>query len=148
MSPRSCPQNGPASRVPNSTTRRSASAPLENSVAADTSISSIHRQYAKIIAVENTMRAGAARTFSERPRQAQHVLGEVGENQIGRNRRNLIQPGFAEFTLDIVFAGKAIAAVKLQADIGRFPGGIGGQYFAMLASAPQGSLRVEAARKP
>ena len=35
------------------------------------------------------------------------MLGEITENEIGRDRRHLIEPGFAELALDVVFLGKA-----------------------------------------
>ena len=59
--------------------------------------------------------------FSVGAGQAEHVLGNERQDQIGRDRRNLIQPRFAELALDVVFFGKAEAAMGLHAGIGRFP---------------------------
>ena len=42
------------------------------------------------------------------------MLGDVGKDQVGRDRRHLIQPRLAELAFDVVFAGEAIAAVKLH----------------------------------
>src|SRR5262249_3278326 len=64
---------------------------------------------------------------SIRPRQAENMLGEVGQDQIGRDRRGLIEPRLAELALDVELLGKAEAAVGLQAHVGRRPGGIGGK---------------------
>ena len=58
---------------------------------------------------------------SERTRQIENVFGYVGQNLVGRNRRDLIQPRFAEFALAIVFGCEAEAAVELQAGIRRLP---------------------------
>jgi hypothetical protein len=54
-------------------------------------------------------------------RQPQHVLGQIGQDQIGRDRRHLIEPRFAEFALDVVFLGEAEAAMGLNAHIARGP---------------------------
>jgi hypothetical protein len=58
---------------------------------------------------------------SVRAWQAEHVLRDIRQDQVGRDRRDLVQPGLAELALDIVFAGEAETAVELQAGIGRFP---------------------------
>ena len=48
-----------------------------------------------------------------RPRQAEDMLGQIGEDQVGGDRRHLIEPGLAKLPLDIVFLGKTKAAVGL-----------------------------------
>src|SRR6185437_6440823 len=48
-------------------------------------------------------------------RQVEHMLGNIGQDQIGRDRRNLVKPGLAEFTLDVVLLGETEAAMRLQA---------------------------------
>src|ERR1700730_1824439 len=58
---------------------------------------------------------------SERARQPEHVLGQVGKNEVRRDGGNLIQPRFAELALDVVFARKAKAAMSLQTHVGRLP---------------------------
>src|SRR5438876_924220 len=57
---------------------------------------------------------------SERSRHSEHVLGDVGENQVGRNRRHLVKARLAEFALHVVLRGETEAAVGLQTDVGRF----------------------------
>ena len=64
---------------------------------------------------------------SERPRHVEYVLGDVGEDEVGRDRRDLIEAGFTEFAFDIVFAREAETAMELQASIGRFPRRLGGK---------------------
>ena len=66
--------------------------------------------------------------FSVRARHAQHVLGEVRQDEIGRNRRHLIEPGLAELALHVIFLGKAKTAMGLHACVRGFPGGIGRQH--------------------
>src|SRR5437868_10375531 len=44
----------------------------------------------------------AGRPRSIRSRQPEHVLGHVGEDQIRRDRRHLIEPGLAKLALDVV----------------------------------------------
>jgi hypothetical protein len=62
------------------------------------------------------------------------MLGDIPEDQIGRDWRNLIQSCFSKLALDIIFAGKAEAAVKLQAGIRRRPGRVGRQISSTSAS--------------
>ena len=68
------------------------------------------------------------------------MLGHIGQDQVGRDRRHLIQPGLAELALDIVFARKAKTAMRLDAGIGRLPAGIGRQQL--------GHVRLRPAIKP
>src|SRR5262249_13906134 len=58
---------------------------------------------------------------SVRPRQPEHVLGDISENQVGRDRSDLIQARLAGFPLDIVFLSKSKAAVGLNRDIRGLP---------------------------
>src|SRR5262249_40736250 len=44
---------------------------------------------------------------SVRARQAEHVLGEVGQDQVGRDRRGLVEPGLAKLALDVELLGEA-----------------------------------------
>src|SRR5262249_9301002 len=55
---------------------------------------------------------------------AEHMLGDERQHQIGRDRRHLVEPRLAELALDVVFLGKAKAAMGLDRGIGRFPGRI------------------------
>src|SRR5918999_1647218 len=50
----------------------------------------------------------------ERPRQIEHVLGKVGKNQVGRDRRHEVQAVFPEFSFHVVLRGETEAAVRLQ----------------------------------
>jgi hypothetical protein len=54
-------------------------------------------------------------------RQAEGALGEKAQNEIGGNRRNLIEAGFAELALDIILLRKPEAAMGLQACFSRLP---------------------------
>src|SRR5438105_13376821 len=63
--------------------------------------------------------------FSKRSRQAEHVLCHVRQNQVGRNRRDLIEARLAKFALDVVLAGEAESAGRLQTRIRRFRRGGG-----------------------
>ena len=56
------------------------------------------------------------------------MLGNMGEDQVGRDRRHLVQPRLAELALDVVFARESVAAVELQAGVGRLPCRIRGQH--------------------
>ncbi|KAG0902362.1 hypothetical protein G6F32_017325 [Rhizopus arrhizus] len=64
---------------------------------------------------------------SEGTGQAQDVFGDVGQDQVGRDWRHLIQPRFAELALDVVLGRKAETTVELQAGVGGFPRGVGSQ---------------------
>src|SRR5215510_13033981 len=67
------------------------------------------------------------RSRSEGARQAEDVLGYVGIDQVGGNRRHLVEARLAELALDVVFLGEAEATVRLQADVGRLPARLGRQ---------------------
>ena len=55
------------------------------------------------------------------------MLGEVGEDKVSGDGRDLVEPCLAELALDIVLGGEAKAAVRLEADVGRFPRSVGGE---------------------
>src|SRR4051794_14139913 len=61
-------------------------------------------------------------------RQTEGPFGEIAENEIGRDRRNLIEPRFAEFALDVIFLGKSEAAMDLQTGFGGLPRRIRGEH--------------------
>src|SRR6267378_7118309 len=46
-------------------------------------------------------------------RQAEHVLGEVAQHEVGRDRCDLVEPRLAELALGVVLLGEAEAAVGL-----------------------------------
>src|SRR3954462_1908403 len=62
---------------------------------------------------------------SEAAGQAEHVLGDVAEDQVGADRHHLVQPRLPELALDVVLVGEAVAAVELQAGVPRLPRGLG-----------------------
>src|SRR5438477_7039059 len=59
---------------------------------------------------------------------AENVLGDVGQDQIGRDRRHLVEPRLAEFALDVILLGECEAAVGLHAGVGGFPRRVGRQH--------------------
>ena len=62
-----------------------------------------------------------ARVRSERSRHPEHMLPNVGEDQVGGHRRHLIQARLPELPLHVVLGGKSVSAVRLQADVGGLP---------------------------
>ena len=56
------------------------------------------------------------------------MLGQIRQDQVGADRRHLVQPGFAVLALDVVFLGEAEAAMGLDADIRRLEGSVGGEH--------------------
>src|SRR4051794_16000213 len=64
---------------------------------------------------------------SERPWHSQHVLAHVRQDEIGRDRRHLIEARLAELAFDIVLGRESEAAVSLQAHVGGFPRRIGAE---------------------
>src|SRR5207244_5624825 len=63
----------------------------------------------------------AASRLSKGPRQAKHVLGDVAEDEIGRDRRDQIQTRLPELALDVVLGSEAESAMRLEADVRRLP---------------------------
>src|SRR2546428_12876295 len=51
---------------------------------------------------------------SIRPRQPEHVLGHVREDQVRRDRRDLVKPGSRELGLDFEVPAKPEAPVRLD----------------------------------
>src|ERR687889_415906 len=70
-----------------------------------------------VIASSPTLRGSR----SVRTRQAEHVLGDVRIDHVGRDRRDLLGPRLANFAFDVVFVREAKPAVELQAGIGGLP---------------------------
>ena len=67
--------------------------------------------FEKLMSLERLNGAADLLVASVRPRHAEHVLAEIGEDQVGRDRRDLIEPRLAPFALDVVFLREAEAAV-------------------------------------
>jgi hypothetical protein len=55
------------------------------------------------------------------------VLAQIGEDEVGGDRRRLIDAGLAPLALHIVFLGEAEPAVRLHRRLGGVPGGLGGE---------------------
>jgi len=64
------------------------------------------------------------RTASIASRHAEHVLADIAEDQVGRDRRDLVEARLAPFALDAVFLGEGKAAVGLHAGFAGLPGGL------------------------
>src|SRR5579871_4047504 len=47
-------------------------------------------------------------------RHAKHMLGHKRQDEIGRDRRDLVEPRLAEFALDVIFFRKAKSAMCLD----------------------------------
>src|SRR5215212_4985415 len=78
--------------------------------------------------------------LSEGPRQAEDVLGYVREDEVSRDRSDLVETRLAELALYIVLGVEAVAAEGLKGGVGRLPRGVGGQEL--------GQVRLGAARLP
>ena len=55
------------------------------------------------------------------------MLADVGEDQVVRDRRHLVEPRLAELPLDVVLLGEAEAAVRVEARVRRRPGRLRGE---------------------
>ncbi len=71
----------------------------------------------------------------------------MAEDQVGRDRRHLIEPRLAELALDIEFLGKAEAAMGLDAHVGGKPGGFRGQQLGHVGFAAAGLAGIEHRRR-
>src|SRR3712207_1450946 len=89
------------------------------------------------------LRGGAS---LERPREAEDVLGYVGEDEVGGDGGHLEEPGLAELALDVVLGVVAVAAVGLHRDVGRLPRGVGGEELGHVRLGPAGLSPVEELR--
>src|SRR5919108_2845364 len=81
-----------------------------------------------------------------RTRQTEHVLGDVGEDQVRRNRRHLIEPRLAKLALDVVLLGKPEAAIGLNRDVGRLPRRISSEEFRHVGFGAASRASVEELR--
>ena len=84
----------------------------------------------------------------KRPRHAQHVLADVGEDQVGRDRRDLVEPRLAELALDVVLRREAEAPVGLQARVGRLPRRTGAEEAAPCSLPLRRACRRRTAPRP
>src|SRR3984893_1995850 len=72
--------------------------------------------------------SGGMLAYSVGARHAEHGRGQERQDQVGRDRRDLVEPRFAELALDVVFFGEAEPAMGLHAGVGRFPGRVRRQH--------------------
>ena len=54
-------------------------------------------------------------------RQAEDVLGDVGQDQVGADRGHLVEARFTVFAFDVVFLGEAEASMGLETGLGCGP---------------------------
>src|SRR3954449_8024701 len=86
----------------------------------------------------------ASKSFmSVAPRHAQDVLAHVRLDQVVRDRRDLVEARLAELALDVVLRGEAEAAVRVDADVGRLPGGLGGEVLGHVGLGAARLMRFE-----
>src|SRR5581483_11269293 len=69
----------------------------------------------------SVQRGASAQAASVRARQAEHVLAEVGEDEVVRDRCDGVQARLAELALDVVLLCEAEAAVGVETRVGRLP---------------------------
>src|SRR5678816_1574272 len=99
---------------------RSASCRVQNGAAiACSSVATVMPSSGRIVWIPPSVSGNGDR--SERPRQAEHVLGDVREDQVRRYRRHLVEARFAELALDVVFVREAESTMCLHADVRGFP---------------------------
>src|SRR5688572_24906788 len=82
-------------------------------------------------------------TRLEGARQAEQVLADVAEDEVGGDRRDLVQAGLAELALDVVLVREAEAAVQLDAGVGRLPARLGGEVLRHVRLRAAGLVRIE-----
>lgn len=70
------------------------------------------------------------------------MLGHIGQDQVGRNWRHLIEAGFTKLSFHIVFTGKAETTVELQTGVRRFPAGFCRKVFGHIRLRPAGLSRI------
>jgi hypothetical protein len=76
------------------------------------------------------------------------MFAHVGENEIGRNRCHLIQPGLSEFALDIIVNGEPVASIRLHGDVCCLPGGVSRQQLRYIGFGSTWFPPVEELRRP
>ena len=69
-----------------------------------------------------------ARRLLVRARQAEDVLGDKAEDEIGGNGRDLVQARLAELSLYLVLRRKPVPSVRLEAHVRGLPRRLGGQH--------------------
>src|SRR5262249_43567350 len=84
--------------------------------------------------------------FSVGAWHAEHMLAEIGEDEIGRDRGDLRQAAFAPFALDAEFARHREAAERLHAGFGGMPGRLGGEQLGGVRLLAAGCPGIEQSR--
>lgn len=72
------------------------------------------------------------------------MLGDIGEDQVRRDRGYLIQSGLAELALNAIVSGQAVATIRLHGDVGGLPRGIGSQEFRHVGFGPTWLTSIKA----
>src|SRR5687767_6605856 len=80
---------------------------------------------------------------SKRPRHPEHVFPHVGEDQVGRDRGYLEEPGLAELALYVVLGVVRVTAEGLHGGVGRFPGSLGGEQECHIGLGAAGFVSIE-----
>src|SRR5580704_13811726 len=95
--------------------------------------------------VRTTCRSGRSRpVLLIRPGQAEHVLGEVVEDHLLRDRGDAHQPRLAPVALDVVLLRVSEPAVGLQRRVGGLEAGLGGEELGQVGLLPRGQAVVDA----
>ena len=64
------------------------------------------------------------------------MLGEIGQDHVGRDRRHAVEPRLSELALDVVFLREAEATMRLHSHVGGGPGRIGGEQLGHVGLGP------------
>src|SRR5580704_19094664 len=87
-------------------------------------------------------RGRGAAAGSERAWKSEHMFGDVGEDQIRRDRRHLIETRLAELALDVVFAGETESPMRLQTHVRGLPRRLGGQILRHVGLCTAGLVSI------
>ena len=75
------------------------------------------------------------------------MLAEIGQHQVVAYRRHGQQARLSKFSFHVVFRGKAVAAVRREAGVGRFPGRFRGQILCQVGLRAAFFLAIEFRRR-
>ena len=68
--------------------------------------------------------------------QAEHVLGNIGKDEVRGNWRDLIETSLSKLTFNVVLGGETETAMGLQAHVGCLPRSIGRQQLGHVGLGP------------
>ena len=74
------------------------------------------------------------------------MLADETENEIGRDRSNLVEAGFAKLAFYMIFLRKSEPTVGLHADVACPPGAFRGEHFGNVGFCAAGHSSIEQAR--